>query len=146
MYAAKIILSPNNNEPASVIYVEGYELCRQYWDEFVNWFSECIDQKLIINSCTLSYSDEPKWPNITTFYSVNAESAQQFVDKWMDLDAEFSMQEFWQKLNLRSTGLVETVDYEEVTATPELSIVTVPIVNANKTVLLDHWTKSHKTG
>jgi hypothetical protein len=83
-----------------------------------------------------------KWPDITTFYSVNAEFAQQFVDKWMDLDAEFSMQKFWQILNLSSTSQIEPVDFEEVTSRPELSLVTVSIVNDDKTVLWDHWIKS----
>ena len=142
MYAVKIITTPNNNEPISLVYNEGYELCRQHWDQVANWFSECIDQNLIINTCTLSYSDEPKWPDITTFYSVNAEFAQQFVDKWMDLDAEFSMQKFWQILNLTPTSQIEPVDFEEVTSRPELSLVTVCIVNDDKTVLWDHWIKS----
>jgi hypothetical protein len=142
MYAVKIITTPNNNEPISVLYDGGYELCRQHWDDVANWFSECIDQNLIINTCTLSYGDDLKWPDITIFYSVNAIYAQQFVDKWMDLDAEFTLGQIWRKLNLRQTSQIETVDFEEVISTPELNIVSVPIVNNDKTVLWDHWTKT----
>lgn len=131
MYAITITTTPDNSESDFILYPDGYEHCCKHWDAVVNWLSECIDQNLILNLCTVSSGDE--WPDITIYYSVNAESAQQFVDKWMDLDAEFSMQKFWKMLDLSQTSQIEIVDFEEVWSEP--------LVSEDKSVIWNVWEK-----
>ena len=130
MYEITITTMPDASDITMID--AGYEHVCAHWDLVANWFTECIDQNLILNLCIVDPTGT-EWPDITIYYAVDAESAQQFVDKWTDPDAEFSMGKLWKMINFSQTIDIKEVDFEQVWAEA--------IVNEDKSELWSIWQK-----
>ena len=130
MYEITITTVPNANDVKMID--AGYEHVCAHWDLVADWFTECINQNLILNLCVVDPTGE-EWPDITMYYAVDAESAQQFVDAWTDLDAEFSMGKLWNMINFSQTISIKEIDFEQVWAET--------IVNEDKSELWSVWRK-----
>jgi len=123
MYEITITTMPDVND--ATMMEEGYEHVCAHWDLVADWLTECIEQNLILNLCITD--NNGAWPDITTYFAVDAESAQRFVDKWTDPDAEFSMGKFWKMLNWSQTTNIKEIDFSDVWAQP--------LVESDKTLL-----------
>lgn len=66
-----------------------------YYHEIRNFMQECIDQNLILDACIGDVSVTTARCDKGRYFSTTPEKAQQFVDKFCDMSAEFSMKKMW---------------------------------------------------
>jgi hypothetical protein len=80
-------------------------------DKILAFFRNCVDQGLVLN-----FIDNVQEENtdITTYYSISMESAQEFERKFQDLSAEFSMRKFWREAGLEISFSMKEIDFNYV--------------------------------
>jgi len=124
MYEITIIMTAREEASDLNISSKGSEHVVDHFDPIVNFWNECINENLILNLCVVNADT---WPDVSIYYSISEEAAQAFVDKFQNLEADFSMRKFWSLIHFDTQASINTCDFENVWA--------VPIVSEDGTVL-----------
>ena len=80
-------------------------------DKIFAFFRNCVDQDLILN-----FIDNVQNANtdITTYYSISMENAQEFERRFQDLSSEFSLRQMWNSAELDTTISMKEIDFNYV--------------------------------
>lgn len=80
-------------------------------DKIIAFFKNCIDQDLVLN-----FIDNVQEANtdITTYYSISMENAQEFERKFQDLSAEFSLRKLWNEAGIEVSFSMKEIDFNYV--------------------------------
>jgi len=130
MYEITIMMTPREEASALHLSSKGREHVVAHFDQVLNFWNECINENLVLNLCVV---DPDTWPDISTYYSISEETAQSFVDKFQNLEADFSMRKFWSLAHFDTEASIDTCDFENAWADP--------IVNEDGTVLWSSFEK-----
>ena len=118
MYEITVVMTAQPEAAESHIASKGMDHVRTQFDEVCNWWNGCIEENLILNLCVMNVED---WPDISIYYSISAEAAQAFADRFQDLEADFSMRKFWNLIHFDTEISINQCDFEDTWADPLLS-------------------------
>jgi hypothetical protein len=118
MYEITVVMTPKTETAESHIASRGKDHVRAHFDEVINWWNGCIEENLILNLCVMSVDE---WPDISIYYSISAEAAQTFADRFQNLEADFSMRKLWNLVHFDTEISINTCDFEDTWADPILS-------------------------
>jgi len=83
-----------------------------YYHEIRNFMQQCIDQNLILDAHLGNVSVTTARYDKCRYFSTTAENAQQFVDKFCDMSAEFSMKKMWDQYEYDVSVEQSEIDFD----------------------------------
>ena len=97
-------------------FTEGHVIVRNMrsndnYDPLSDFFQQCIDQQLILNTCQLRANPENMFHTITTYFAVDHVQADKFITAFSDMSVEFSIMKFWSELSHQLTVTKTEIDF-----------------------------------
>ncbi len=87
--------------------------------EITEFFKECLEQNLVLNVLTIDTDATPE-RDVTRYYSISLENAQEFQRRWEDATRAFSMKQFWNSSGYNVSLSTMEIDFDTVTDTIEV--------------------------
>jgi hypothetical protein len=102
------------------------EFCSTTHPDIFEFLLDCVDQNLILNTLYWEPLDwrHPVHPwicSLTRYYSIDRAKAELFLEKFRDMSADFSLQQFWNQRKFVIAFDLTEVDFEQ--ETPEYEVV-----------------------
>jgi hypothetical protein len=99
-------------------FTEGHVIVRNVrlndnYEPLSEFFQQCVDQQLVLNTCKLHTNPEDMFHTITTYFAVDHARADQFITAFSDMSAEFSIMKFWSELSHRLTVSKAQIDFTQ---------------------------------
>lgn len=96
-----------------------FEVEIKFYAEIYNFFKDCIDKNLILNTVNISRIESTS-QSITRYYATTSENAQAFQDAFTNMDADFSMKKLWAENEFNVLLTQSEIDFELVEDNIEL--------------------------
>jgi hypothetical protein len=118
MIAIDVTLSLRDTEPTLVTGIDKSEWDRSeqmipYYTQMRDFFQACIDQNLILNACIGDVQVTTARYEKGRYFATTAEKAQEFVTKFCDMSAEFSMKKMWDQYGFDVSVEQHEIDFDE---------------------------------
>jgi hypothetical protein len=90
--------------------------------EIAAFFRECIDENLVLNTLNIDPNATAE-KDVTRYYSISLENAQEFQRRWEDSTRTFSMKQFWNNAGYNVSLSTVEINFDTVTDTDTIEIV-----------------------
>jgi len=116
--SSSVINTAFQEVPEATMPDELFEFLKPNSQMIENFFKNCIDQQLILNTIWLGMpvNESEMIPSnyVTRYFSTTPENAQAFLDVFLDMSADFSIKKMWSQYGLRVLINQYEIDFDLV--------------------------------
>ena len=105
-----------------VTFDSTHEFFNVSYHEIIAFFKECIDQNLVINTVNLD-DHQTTEKDVSRYYSISLENAQEFQRRWEDDTRVFSMKKLHDEAGCQVSFSTSEIDFDSVHNTVEIVAV-----------------------